>query len=117
MHRLRIEFGGEGDDFLARDQARTIFAEQAGLEVFEIEFGHWRHVLRKAPCSPWRREASTGRFRPPDRFESGGEAEMHHVAVGDDVFLAFQAQLAGVARAGFAAERDIIVDRRWFRRG
>ena len=27
---------------------------------------------------------------------------MHHVAVGDDVLLAFQPQLAGVARAGFA---------------
>ena len=36
---------------------------------------------------------------------------MHHVAVGDDIVLAFQAQLAGVARAGFAAERDIIVER------
>ena len=33
---------------------------------------------------------------------------MHHVAVGDDVFLAFQPQLAGIARAGFAAERDIV---------
>ena len=30
---------------------------------------------------------------------------MHHVAVGDDVFLAFQPQLAGVARAGLAAVR------------
>ena len=30
------------------------------------------------------------------------EPEMHHVAVGDDVFLAFQPQLAGVAGAGFA---------------
>ena len=33
---------------------------------------------------------------------------MHHVAVGDDVFLAFQPQLAAVAGAGFAAERDIV---------
>ena len=33
---------------------------------------------------------------------------MHHVAVGDDIFLAFEPQLAGVAGAGFAAERDVI---------
>jgi hypothetical protein len=33
---------------------------------------------------------------------------MHHVAIGDDIFLAFQPQLSGVARAGFAVERDII---------
>ncbi len=33
---------------------------------------------------------------------------MHHVAVGDGVFLAFQPQLAGVARASFTAERDIV---------
>ena len=33
---------------------------------------------------------------------------MHHVAVGDDIVLAFQPQFAGVAGAGFAAERDII---------
>ena len=35
--------------------------------------------------------------------------EMHHVAVGDDVVLAFQAELARIARAGFALARDIIV--------
>ena len=34
---------------------------------------------------------------------------MHHVAVGDDVILAFQAELAGIARAGFALARNIIV--------
>jgi hypothetical protein len=34
---------------------------------------------------------------------------MHHVAVGDDVFLAFQPQLAGIARAGFAVQRDVVV--------
>ena len=36
---------------------------------------------------------------------------MHHVAVGDDIFLAFEAQLAGIASAGFAVERDVIVIR------
>ena len=34
---------------------------------------------------------------------------MHDVAVGDDVLLAFQPQLAGVARAGFAVQRDVVV--------
>src|ERR1700693_2932080 len=38
---------------------------------------------------------------------SSGKAEVQHVAVGDDVVLAFQAQLAGVARAGLAAERHV----------
>ncbi len=33
---------------------------------------------------------------------------MHHVAVGDDIFLAFQPQLAGIAGADLAAERDVI---------
>src|SRR5258708_18945219 len=40
-----------------------------------------------------------------------GKAEMQHVAVGDDVVLAFQPQLADVARAGFAAALDVIVIR------
>src|SRR5260370_4962805 len=34
--------------------------------------------------------------------------EMHDVAVGDDILLAFQPQLAGVAGAGLATERDVI---------
>src|SRR5581483_10252183 len=34
--------------------------------------------------------------------------EMHDVAVGDDIVLAFEAELAGVARAGLAAQRDIV---------
>ena len=37
--------------------------------------------------------------------------EMHHVAVGDDILLAFQSQLADVARAGLAAALDVIVIR------
>ena len=53
------------------------------------------------------------RLRPPSAIRGtnilGIEPEMHHVAVGDDVFLAFQPQLAGVAGAGFAAERDVVV--------
>src|SRR5258708_18158492 len=33
---------------------------------------------------------------------------MHDVAVGDDIVFAFQPELAGVARAGFAAESDVV---------
>src|SRR5687768_9930128 len=36
---------------------------------------------------------------------------MHHVAVGDDVFLALEPQLADVARAGLAAALDVVVER------
>ncbi len=39
MHRLRIEFGGEREHFLARDMARTERAEAAGLKIFESQ-GH-----------------------------------------------------------------------------
>jgi hypothetical protein len=35
--------------------------------------------------------------------------EMHHVAVGDHVVLAFEPHLAGVARAGLAAERHVVL--------
>ena len=35
MHRLRIEFGGEGQNLLARDVARSERAEMAGREIFE----------------------------------------------------------------------------------
>jgi hypothetical protein len=34
---------------------------------------------------------------------------MHHVAVLDDVILAFEPHLAGIARANFAAAGDIIL--------
>ena len=34
---------------------------------------------------------------------------MHHVAVGDHIVLAFEPHLAGIARAGLAAERHIVV--------
>src|SRR6201995_5045163 len=34
--------------------------------------------------------------------------EMHDVAVHDDIVLAFEPELAGIARAGFAVERDIV---------
>ena len=40
---------------------------------------------------------------------SGRKPEMHDVAVGDHVVLAFEAEPAGIARAGLAAELDVVV--------
>ena len=45
----------------------------------------------------------------PSRDASGREPEVHHVAVGDHIVLAFQPHLAGIARAGFAAEGHVVV--------
>src|SRR5260370_38104146 len=42
---------------------------------------------------------------------SGRKPEMHDVSIGDDVFLAFEAQSAGLAGARLAAERHIVVIR------
>ena len=42
-------------------------------------------------------------------FIANVELEQHHVAVGDDVFLAFVARLAGVLRRLLAAEADEVV--------
>ena len=50
------------------------------------------------------RAALNGRESPRSGNLSGVEPEVHHVAVLDDVFLAFQPQLAGIARAGLALE-------------
>ncbi|GCC47268.1 hypothetical protein chiPu_0031153 [Chiloscyllium punctatum] len=47
MHRLRVEFGGEGEDFLARHMARAERAETAGLEVFEGQRGHEMRICRR----------------------------------------------------------------------
>src|SRR5947207_3490144 len=40
MHRLRVEFGGKRQNFLARDVARSEPAEMAGREVFEGQRCH-----------------------------------------------------------------------------
>ena len=37
MHRLRVEFGGKGQNLLARDAARSERAEMAGREIFECQ--------------------------------------------------------------------------------
>ena len=58
MHRLRIELGGECQDFLARDMARAERAETAGLEVFEGQ-GHARESFagRKPDCGRYLRQS------------------------------------------------------------
>src|SRR5205085_12478310 len=45
------------------------------------------------------------------RLDLRRKPEMHHVAVGDLVLLAFQPQLADVARVGLAAALDVILMR------
>src|SRR5579872_673007 len=45
----------------------------------------------------------------PQFNRSGRKPEMHHVAVGDHVVLAFKAHLAGLFRAGFAAVGDEVI--------
>src|SRR5207248_3446265 len=40
MHRLRIEFGGEADDLLAADAARSTIKDLAGAEVFPMKVRH-----------------------------------------------------------------------------
>src|SRR5436309_8374581 len=49
------------------------------------------------------------RGRNPKRVRSRREPEVHHVAILHNVVLAFEAHLAGIARARLAAEHDIIV--------
>src|SRR5262245_26275694 len=55
---------------------------------------------------------STGRCdagSPRTEAPSGGKTEMHHVTVGDNILLTFQAQFADVARAGLAAALEVVV--------
>jgi hypothetical protein len=47
------------------------------------------------------------RFAHPG-YASRRKPEMHHVAVGDHVVLSFEPHPAGVARAGFPAERLVV---------
>src|SRR5204863_1172557 len=51
----------------------------------------------------------SGRDSRPGRNALIVETEMHDVAVGDDILLALQPQLAGAARAGLTAQRNIVI--------
>ena len=106
MHRLRIELGGEGDDLLARHQPRAVDGDRAGLEVFPMELRHGRFLV--IPGTRARLVTHADDVRLP-KIVSRGKPEMQHVAVGDHVVLAFEPQLAGIARAGLAAAGDIVV--------
>jgi len=49
VHRLRVEFGGKGEDFLARDAAWSERAKMAGLEILEDRRGHdWGDSRKEA---------------------------------------------------------------------
>ena len=84
MERLRIEFAREVDDLLGGHIAVAVFEDLAGRKILEIEQDPWPAL-------------------------SVGEAEMQHVAVLDDVVLAFEAELARFARARLALPGDIVV--------
>ena len=120
MFALALQKGG-----VDRDQALTrlgIAQVQQGKYAeaqgdFRASFGRPRG--RRADVDRLRRnprliavrigERAARKVRLPRRFLSDVELEQHHVAVLDEVFLAFLAQLAGLARAGLAAERDVVV--------
>src|SRR5271166_2029562 len=63
----------------------------------------WRHSKTLQPNSRAGQEGLGGASR------SRREAEVHHVAVGDDIVLAFEPELAGLARARFAAKGRVVV--------
>src|SRR6185312_11240065 len=88
MHRLRVELGSEGDDFLARYQARTVDGNRALLEIFPMAFRH-------SPfCNPPRPGLSRmTAIQTPQRPKSGRKPEMHHVTVGNHVVLALEPHL------------------------
>src|SRR5712692_8766757 len=69
-----------------------------------LEIAARRSSMENPICHPGAAQDS-----PAWRAVSGGETEMHHVAVGDDIILAFQPQFSRLARAGFAVHRDVIV--------
>src|SRR3984957_3858112 len=83
MERLGIELAGECEDLVHRNVDATVLGHFAERKVFEIERLRHRLSIRKA--------------------------EMQDVAVGDHIVLAFEAELARLARAGLAAIGDIIV--------
>src|SRR3974377_25794 len=64
---------------------------------------------RYARISRLRTEALHCRGRRRSAQRLCREPEMHHVAVRDDVLLAFQPHFARAARAGFATGRNVIV--------
>ena len=62
---------------------------------------------------PKSKRARSPKKAPKKTVSKGGEplceAEVQDVAVLDDVVLAFEPELAGVLRARFAVERDVVV--------
>jgi len=88
MHGLGIKSRREGFDVRGRNGERPKFHRVADLEI--LEGAHIRNAA------------------------SGRKPEMHDVPIGDHVFLAFEAQSAGLAGARLASERDVIVIRDGF---
>src|SRR3954464_1795896 len=62
VHRLRVEFAREFEDFLAAHAARTERAETAGFEVFEGQRGHGEKCRKEARLWPLFAAISTRRY-------------------------------------------------------
>src|SRR5689334_3700933 len=78
-------------------------ARAAFESVFPVAF---RHL---SPCNLQRPPLSrTTAIRPPQRLTSGRKPEMHHVAIGDYVVLAFEPHLSCFLGAGLTIVRDVI---------
>src|SRR6185437_16838333 len=60
--------------------------------------------MRNCASEVW----SFGPSRNDSSRASIRKSEMQDVAIGNDIFLAFQPKLARIARAGFAVERNIV---------
>ena len=112
--------GGDDEHDRSPGSHRAIFALMALVHLYRL-FAHFQIVLG-IHAMPHVGRAIVGvviaaglswmlcREREGTRPDpSDVEAEQHHVAVLDDIVLAFGAQLAGVAGARFAAELDEVV--------
>ena len=104
--RLRIEFARKFDDLLPGDGIRPAIETAADGKVFKMEEIAHRLTIRDATeiaGVDWRNTINTDNKSEVSIVES----KMHHVAIGDDIILAFKSKFARVACTGFTIARDI----------
>ena len=105
MQRMHREGNRHGAPPIARGRG-GLFAQGRGVRFN----GHWGEIPRHPSLRPRGASAVRSTISEACSVAAGlrREAEMDHVAVGHDVILALEAKLAGLARAGLAAERHVI---------